>query len=90
VLGLFAAVTEMDWTGQVCTRTVGLENPLAEAKIMPWPGTLAVTIAWFNTVVVGGVEVRFTMLEPPEGVTCCQVKGPTLGVMSVEPLIAVA
>ena len=51
---------------------------------------LALTIAWFNAVVVGGVEVKFTMLEPPVGVTCCQINGPTLVVMSVEPLIAVA
>jgi hypothetical protein len=49
-----------------------------------------VTISWFKTVVVGGVDVKFTMPEPPVGVTCCQMNGPTVAVISVEPLVAVA
>jgi hypothetical protein len=87
VLGLPAAAIEIVCTGQVSTGTVWLFRPLAEAKIIPSPGTLADTISSFKAGVLAGVELKFTMLAPP-GFTACHKNGPTVEVMSFDPFIA--
>jgi hypothetical protein len=69
--------------------TVWLETPLADAKISPRPGVLAVAISWFKGDPVGSAA-RFTMLPLPLGLTACQENGPTVAVMSVFPFMAVA
>jgi len=56
--------------------------PFAEAKIRAWPGTLAVTISWFNGAPVGGaLTVTFEL-------RACHENGPALDVMSAVPLNA--
>ena len=90
VAGLPAAAMEIVCTGHVSTGTVWLFNPLAEAKIIPRPGTPAETISSFNAGVVAGVDVRFTIAPDPVGFTPCHENGPTLEVMSLDPFIAVA
>jgi hypothetical protein len=90
VAGLPAAAMEIVCTGHVSTGRVWLFNPLAEAKIIPSPGTLAETISSFNAGVVAGVDVRFTIALDPVGLTPCHENGPTLEVMSLDPFIAVA
>ena len=87
LLGLEIELIAMDWTRQVSTCAGWLLIPLAEAKIVPRPGVLAVTVCWFKGD-PSGSAVRETMFVPADGATCCQEKGPTVEVMSVVPLNA--
>ena len=90
VAGLFRALMEMDWTGQVSNCTGWLWTPPTLVKKRPNPGVLAVAICWFKGDPTGG-GLRVTALVVwPARRTVCQVKGPTELVMSLVPLKAKA
>jgi len=88
VVGLFRALMEMDWMGQVSNGTGWLWIPPTLVKKRLSPGVLAVAISWFKGDPTGG-ELRVTALVVcPARRTVCQAKGPTELVMSVVPLRA--
>src|SRR5712691_10274240 len=61
VVGLFRALMEMDWTGQVSNCTGWLWIPPTLVKKRLSPGVLAVAISWFKGDPTGG-ELRVTAL----------------------------
>ena len=78
----FVGARVMDWTRQVLKLKGALDTPSTVTKIGLVPGTLAVALAWPGNSPFTGLEgvaaVMFTTLL----LTICQLKGPTVEVMS--------
>ena len=78
----FVGARVMDWTRQVLKGIGALDTPSTVTKIGLVPGTFAVAVAWPGsnpfTGLVGVAAVMLTTLL----LTACQVKGPTVEVMS--------
>src|ERR1700690_2311054 len=78
----FVGARVMDWTRQVLKLKGALDTPSMVTKMGLVPGTLAVAVAWPGsnplTGLVGVADVMFTTLL----LTICQMKGPTVEVMS--------
>src|SRR5437773_1578882 len=80
VLPVTASV--IDWTGQVVKSKVWLLTLLTLANSDETPGVLAVACNCPGTSPLTGALTLAILSAATPGVTCCQLNGPTLAVMS--------